>query len=59
VHLQTPVVLYTQNTVVSVEILVQRELEDASAALPRDDGAVGEEEDPDAVPAFTVFSNDL
>lgn len=59
VHLQTPVVLHTQNTVISVEILVQRELEDASAALPRDDGAVGEEEDPDAVPAFTILSNNL
>jgi len=53
------VVLYTQNTVVSVEVFVQRELEDASAALPRDYGAVGEEEDPYAVPAFTVLSNDL
>ena len=47
------------NTMVSVEILVQRELEDASTALPQDDGAAGEEEDPDAVPAFTTLGDDL
>jgi hypothetical protein len=45
--------------VVSVEVLVQRELEDAGAALPRDDRAVGKEEDPEAVPAFTVLGNNL
>jgi len=32
---------------------------DAGAALPRDDDAIHEEEDPDAVPAFVVLDNDL
>jgi len=45
--------------VVSIEVLVQRELENASAALSRDDRAVGKEEDPDAVPAFAILGDDL
>jgi hypothetical protein len=53
------VVLNTQNTVVSIQVLVQRKLEDAGAALPRDDSAVGEEEDPDTIPAFTILFDDL
>ena len=57
--MQTPVVLHTQNTVVRIKVLVQGELEDTGAALPGDDGAVGKEEDPDAVPAFTVLGDDL
>jgi len=58
-YLQTPVILYTQDMVVSIQVLVQRELEDAGAGLPQDDGAIRKEEDPDVVPAFAVLGNDL
>jgi len=56
-YLQTPVILHTQDTVVSIQVLVQCELEDAGATLPRDDGAI-RKEDPNAVPAFAVLGND-
>jgi hypothetical protein len=45
--------------VVSIQVVVHRKLEDAGAALLRDDGAVGKEEDPAAVPAFTILFDDL
>lgn len=49
----------TVDAVVCVEVFVKGDLEEGSASLPGDDGGPGEEEDPDAVPAVTIGSDNL
>jgi len=48
---------HTSNTVVGVQVLVQRELEHGSTSLSASDRTVSQEEDPDPVPAITILGN--
>lgn len=50
---------HTSDTVVGVQVLVQRELEHGSTSLSASDGAVSQEEHPDPVPAITILGNDV
>lgn len=53
------VVLDALDTMVRVQVLVKRDLEDGGTTLATDDDAVGEEEDPNPVPLLAVGLDDV
>src|SRR6266851_1086286 len=53
------VVWHTEDTMISVQVLVKSELEDGRATVAGDDDRPSEEEGPDAEPALAVRSDYL